>query len=164
MALRTIVINPGECAILPDTSNIVSVIEDGGGVLTSTCNDLPAPTTYACWKFDWEKSSAGALQDAVFTSLQVGDNTYNVPSTYNPYNNEITLTTNLYLSSWINTDPQLVGIVKLGCGILASSSYSLKIKIPSGLPAPTFKITNPSGAGNHIMYLVAITDSDCTSC
>lgn len=162
MALRTIVLTPGECAILPSTATVEAIVVDGSATYTATCDGLPAPTVYKCWKFEWEESSSGALQDAVFTSLIIGSNIYNVPEAYNDYNNESLLST-LKLADWMSTDPNLEGIVKVGCSDVVGD-YTLKIQIPEGLSAPVLKISNPYGGGNQILSMEAVEDNDCETC
>lgn len=150
---------------IPSTATVVSITVDGDGQISSECPNLPPVTGYKCWVFTWEDDESGSLQDAVFTSLTIGDNVYNVPSGYNPYDNDNSLISpyETLLGEWIDTNPQFEGLVLLGCDD-GTNSFSLKIQVPEGLSAPQLKITNPSGDGTHTLYLIAEEDEDCENC
>jgi len=165
MALRTIILKPGECATLPATATVQSVVLDGAITATSDCGTLPTPTGYTCYRFTWEEDNTGSFQIANFVSLIVGTNVYNVPSTYSNYNT-------ILIADWIDTDPQFGGIVKLGCDIQNGSTFVLKIKVPTGLAVPQLKVQQGSGDTDPITgttylltsYLVGEVDTDCDTC
>ena len=167
MALRTIILAPGECATIPSTATVESIVIDGSISVSSECDNLPDPTTYQCWMFNWEESDDGALQDAYFESLTIGSNVYNVPSAYNPYNNDNALIPTpdyeLKLADWLDNDQQFTGLVKLGCND-GLGDFTLKIEIPSGLPAPILKIVNPYASTTQVLYMHAVEDADCENC
>lgn len=81
-SLKTIVLRPGECVILPQDAVITSVILDGAASVTSTCGGLPAPSSYKCGFFslivDNDDNAGHPLneEDTYYTSLTVGGNTY----------------------------------------------------------------------------------------
>jgi hypothetical protein len=159
MAIRAIVLEAGECATLPNNSSILSVLIDGDAqVASSTCINLPTPSNYECWVFSWEEDDSGSMQDAIFESLIIGSNTYVVPPAYNEWNTQ-------NLSAWIQLDPQLTGVVKLGCNThTGGGTYILKINVAPGLGTPMLKVSNPDADGAVIMYLHAVTDADCETC
>lgn len=158
MAIKSIVLNIGECLTLPDTSSVVSVTVDGDGQITSDCKNLPNISSYVCYRFTWERDAGGSFQDARFVDLIIGDTAFPVPSNYNGYNSTL-------LANWINEQPQTFqGLVKVGCHNICSGTYILKLKIPSGLSAPQLKIFNPAGSGIPLYsYLIGVLDSDCNS-
>lgn len=168
MAIRILVLKPGECAILPKGAELTALIVDGDGQVTSTCDNLPEPSDYVCYQFFWEADSGGApLNDAVFESLIIGDNVYTVPSGYNDYGNKEPLLSayELYLGEWIDTDPALAGIVKFGCGAADGLERRLNIKIPEGVPVPKLKVRNVTGsAALTYFFIEATADGDCTDC
>lgn len=153
------VLNPGECATLPNNSSILSVLIDGDATIaSSTCANLPSPGAYECWVFSWEGDDSGSMQDAVFSSLTIGSNTYNIPSAYGNWNTQD-------LSAWVQDDPILTGVVKLGCNThTGGGTYILKIKVAPGLGTPILKVSNPDADGSSILYLHAVDGGDCTDC
>jgi hypothetical protein len=158
MAIKSIVLNIGECLTLPDTSSVVSVTVDGDGQITSDCKNLPNISSYLCYKFTWERDTTGSLQDAVFSSLIIGDTIFLVPSNYNNYNSTL-------LANWIDEQPlTFSGLVKVGCHNICSNVYYLKLKVPSGLPAPQLKISNGGGGIINYSYLIGVLDTDCNNC
>src|SRR5690349_7785562 len=79
MALKTVVLEPGDCIVLPSDANIVAVTANGAITASSTCDNLPDPTNYKCWRFMWADVSDDAdYNDAYFTGIKIGDTTYNV--------------------------------------------------------------------------------------
>lgn len=168
MALRTLILQPGECATLPSSTVVQSIVLDGAISVTSDCVGLPAPSGYICYSFTWEDDTAGSMQDALITELIVGTNTYNVPSSYQNYTADPDLLPpfdELNIGDWIESDPALIGIVKFGCFASPSSSRVLKIKVPSGIDAPKLKVVNGAGGGfSHVSYMIGVVDSDCTDC
>lgn len=158
MALRTIILKPGECATLPATATVQSVVLDGAITATSDCGTLPAPSEYLCYKFTYEQDTAGSMNDAYFVSLTVGTNIYNVPNAYSDYNA-------LAIDNWLQEDPQFGGIIKWSCDDKVSSTFILKVKVPSGLGAPTLKVANGSGPSfTNYSYLIGELDTECTDC
>ena len=159
MAIRAIVLSPGECATLPNNNSVTAVLIEGDAqVASSTCANLPTPGSYECWVFSWEGDDSGSMQDAAFDSLIIGTNTYMVPNAYSDFNTQL-------LSEWIQADPNLTGIVKLGCSThTGGGSYILKIYVAPGLGVPMLKVNNPDADGTIAMYLHAVTDADCTDC
>lgn len=165
MALRSIILRPGECATLPSTATVQSITLDGAISVTSDCTGLPAPTGYTCYRFAWEQDDNGSFQIANFVSLIIGTNVYNVPSGYNNYNTTL-------IADWIDTDPQFAGIVKLGCDGQNGNTFTLKIKVPTGLPVPQLKVQQGSGDTDPVTgdtylltsYIVGEVNTDCDTC
>lgn len=168
MAIRTLILLPGECVTLPATATIQSIVVDGAISASSDCTNLPAPSDYICYKFTWEEDSDGSMQDAKITQLIISTNTYNVPLSYQNYNANPDLLPpfdQLHIGDWIESDPALTGIVKFSCFESPSTSRVLKIKVPSGIDAPKLKVVNGAGGGfNHVSYMIGVVDSDCTDC
>lgn len=82
MAIRSIVIEPGQTIVLPREAVITSVILDGEISVTSSCGDLPEPTDYVCGAFfiwvDCDANDGHSMDEesTYYTSLTVGDTTY----------------------------------------------------------------------------------------
>lgn len=159
MAIRAIVLEPGECATLPNNDSVMAVLIDGDAqVASSTCASLPTPTSYECWGFSWEGDDSGSMQDATFTELIIGTNTYNIPFPYGDFNTQ-------NISDWVQIDPNLTGIVKHGCSThTGGGTYIFKILVAPGLGTPMLKIINPDADGEIVMYLHGVLDEDCESC
>lgn len=166
MAIRVIVLQPGECTVIPSTATVLAIAADGGN-LSSTCDNLPEITGYTCWEFSWEELGDD-FSTSYFESLTVGDNTYIVPSAYNPYNNRVSpFVDDLKLGEWIDNDPQFAGLVKRQCESYNSGNVTFRIKIPDGLPAPVLKIVNNTSGTPTDVYLYLIGEKvsgDCETC
>ena len=84
MALRTITLAPGECATLPSTATVQSVILDGAITATSDCSTLPAPTAYKCGYFylqvDVDASDLHSMDEehTYYTSVTVNNTTFEI--------------------------------------------------------------------------------------
>jgi len=82
MALQSVVLKPGECVVLPAGATISSLILDGSISVTSSCNDLPDPSAYACGVFYIiidEDENEGHSMDEKHTYIdyvQVGNTQY----------------------------------------------------------------------------------------
>src|SRR5688572_4297773 len=82
MAIKSIVIKPGECVTLPQDAEVTSVIVTGAATVNSTCDDLPEPTSYMCGAFfiwvDCDDNPGHSMDEesTQYTSLKVGNNTY----------------------------------------------------------------------------------------
>lgn len=162
MGLRTLVLEPGQEAVIPKGATITAVIVDGDGQVSSSCDNLPEPVGYLCYYFNWEDDNSGSLQDAEFESLTVGNNTYMVPASFAGINH----TDGDTLGVWINTAPEFAGIVKFGCE-QHSSDHLLKISVPDGLGVPSLKIVNPFSSTSVNLYMYGILDEadpDCETC
>ena len=158
MALRSITLSNGECATLPSSAVVKTVILDGAISITSDCSNIPSPSNYLCYKFTYEQDTSGSMLDAYFVSLTVGTNVYTVPDPYSDYNS-------LALDNWLQEDPQFGGIIKWGCDNKVSSTFILKVKVPSGLGAPILKVANGSGPSFvNYSYLIGEIDTNCTDC
>jgi hypothetical protein len=90
---KTAVLKPGECIILPEGATISSVILDGAASVTSTCGELPTPSTYKCGYFfiilDADDNAGHSMDmDTKYVSIKVGGNTYliNEPILYGDAN------------------------------------------------------------------------------
>lgn len=159
MALRAIVLKPGECATLPSTATIKSVTLDGAISITSDCQNLPSPTDYVCYKFTWEDDDGGSMQDAYIDKVIIGTNSYTPPTAYNQY------TQGQIFYLWLINEPALAGLIKEGCYDEPSTTNVIKIKVPAGIGAPQFKVINTSSGGfNNVSWLIGEVDEDCTDC
>jgi hypothetical protein len=84
MALRTIVIKPGEKIIVPYGTRIQSLVNDGSITVTSTCDNLPTPGSYRCGMFyvilDSDANTGHSMDETLtyFVNLKVGSNIYEV--------------------------------------------------------------------------------------
>lgn len=81
MAIQSVVLNPGDCVVLPAGATITSLILDGSITVTSSCADLPTPSNYKCGVFymnidDDDNSNHPNDEDSTsFTSIKFGDTT-----------------------------------------------------------------------------------------
>lgn len=79
---KTIIIHPGETIILPKDTEIDSLILDGSIEVTSTCNNLPDPSSYKCGYFyfilDVDDNEGHSMEETItlYQSVTVGTNTY----------------------------------------------------------------------------------------
>jgi len=82
MASKSVTLHPGETVILPAGTNITSIISDGSISVTSTCGNLPTPSSYVCGYFDIivdNDNNSGSPMDESNTSLKglkIGDTTF----------------------------------------------------------------------------------------
>lgn len=80
--LKSVVLEPGECVVLPQGAVIQSVVLNGDASVTSTCGTLPTPENYKCGYFsllvDNDDNSGHSMneEDTYYVSLQVGGTTY----------------------------------------------------------------------------------------
>ena len=56
---KYLTIFPGQTAVLKKSSNIVSVMNNGGVTYTSTCGTLPAAETMKCYSLSWAVTNNG---------------------------------------------------------------------------------------------------------
>lgn len=82
MAKKTIIIHPGEQVVLPIGTTIDSLIINGSISVTSTCDDLPAPTAQQCYGMEWSVSEDGAptldQAEATITYIKIGGVQYDI--------------------------------------------------------------------------------------
>ncbi len=84
MALKSIVLGPGECVTFPKDAVIKSVLVNGSISATSTCGTLPTPTAYKCGVFYvFVAVTSGDLgpldeENTFYISLKTGTNTYTI--------------------------------------------------------------------------------------
>lgn len=79
--LKSIVLEPGQCIVLPANAVIQSLIVNGNASATSTCGDLPAPENYKCGKFALFVSHESGTypldeDNTIYSRIKVGDTTY----------------------------------------------------------------------------------------
>lgn len=160
MAIRTVLIEAGKCAVFPSTADIISITSEDGGIVQADCSDVPDVTDYVCWKFTW--SSHTFDDDATFSQFILGNNTYQIPSAYKD-------TQSLDVATWIDNEPLFTGLVVLSCtnvfidGILPI--YSMKIQVPQGIAAPEFRVYDADPTVDLPVYLRGVEDdNDCTDC
>lgn len=102
MAIKTITINAGECAVLPAGAEVTTIIVNGGATVSSSCGTLPLPTAYKCGRFaffiDQEAGSDSPMEptQVVVESVKVGNTTWiinefgGLVSSHTTYNLHIT--------------------------------------------------------------------------
>jgi len=56
MASKVIILHPGEQVVLPSSTVIDELILIGSISVSSTCNDLPVPTSQQCYAMQWGAS------------------------------------------------------------------------------------------------------------
>lgn len=83
MATRTVTIKPGEKVILPLDAQIIDLVYDGSIAVTSTCNNLPPPSSYKCGYFIYvrdDEGGEGPFDEGVSTikSIKVGETTFTI--------------------------------------------------------------------------------------
>lgn len=80
--LKSVVLAPGQCIVLPAGTTIDSLIVTGNASATSTCGALPAPSSYKCGYFafylDSDTGNLKALDETTtqYVSVKVGSTTY----------------------------------------------------------------------------------------
>lgn len=81
---RSITLGPGDSIILPQGVDITSLITDGSISISSTCNNLPQPTAYACGSFtiviDVDNNDSHPMdeQNTYYQTLKVGNTSYDL--------------------------------------------------------------------------------------
>lgn len=76
---QTLVITPGQTAVIPAGATITSLILDGSISVTSSCDNLPEPSNYACGVFyiiiDEDENEGHSMDEkhTVIDSLTVGN-------------------------------------------------------------------------------------------
>lgn len=143
MAIKTIVIPAGECAVLPANATVIAIALNGAAAATSDCS-LPAPEEYKCWRFKWEdESDDNALDDAYFTAVKIGDTTYTVTgapvSEPNSFDNGADF---LFQAIPVSTPAGLVQNISSSGGE-AVNPKCLIFSIPESLGQPIIYWTNP---------------------
>ena len=84
MALKSVVLGPGECIVLPADAVINSVLVTGAASVTSTCGDFPPLDTYKCGLFsvfideDGGTGDPNDETDTYVSYIKIGSNTYNM--------------------------------------------------------------------------------------
>lgn len=79
--LKSVVLEPGDCIVLPAGAEIQSIVLNGDASVTSTCGTLPTPENYKCGKFamfvDQTTGTHPLDEDhTVYINVKVGDTTY----------------------------------------------------------------------------------------
>lgn len=79
---KSITLTPGQCFILPVGAVVQSVVTEGAIDVTSTCGDLPAPTSYKCGVFyfflDETADDDTAMEEeyVTYTQIKIGGTIY----------------------------------------------------------------------------------------
>lgn len=131
---RVTTLNPGDCFILPDGAEIVSVIINGTASVSSTCEDSLPIGTYKCWRFYWESSNNG-YDDVVFKYIQIGGVKYSLPD----ININANAANNLAYYIPIVTPSGLV----IDIATVPSEQTCIAFKIPDVLGEPVLYWSNP---------------------
>lgn len=91
MAIKSIVLGPGECVTLPADAVVTSIIVNGAITVESTCGDLPEPSSYKCGVFrffldDTSEDDDTAMEEehVTYSQIVVGENTYIINETAAP--------------------------------------------------------------------------------
>lgn len=161
MGQQVIVINAGQTAVIPANATITALVITGDAQVSSTCDNLPEPTEYKCWKFLWESTDQDtAHDDAYFTGINIGGTTYNLAgissAEVNTYDNGAD-----YLASVL----PLVLPAGLATGIVsgggeATDPKCLVIQIPETLDSPALYWSNPGFESGAFFPIEG--DCDCS--
>jgi len=108
MASKSVTLHPGETVILPAGTVITSMITDGSIEVTSTCGNLPTPTSYKCGYFyiivDNDANSGSPMDESntSYKGVTVGDVTFTMDTLVvtgtNPGTATPVATLNLYIT------------------------------------------------------------------
>lgn len=163
MAIRTVILKGGQSTVLPSSAEILSVVINGSVTATSTCDNLPEPTAYKCWRFVWQDVSADPnYNDAYFTGIKIGDATYSVEgapvSEANSYDNGPDF---LEQAIPVSTPEGLVTDI-VSSDPLLGDQKCIKISIPSGLGQPILYWTNPVTGGYTQSSAFLGEEDECT--
>lgn len=164
MALKTVVLESGECTVLPADVRIISLTADGSITATSSCGTLPTPGVYKCWRFVWEDmSDDDGFNDAFFTGIKIGSTTYNLVgapvSEVNTYDNGGEF---LPQAIPVSTPPGLVTDITTAGGE-AQNPKCITLNIPDSLPQPIIYWDNPT-LGGFIQHSAFFGEEDQCSC
>lgn len=166
MALKSIVLNPGECIVLPAGAEITSVLVNGAASITSTCGELPPIENYKCGYFflymDATTGNTHSMDsDSLYSSIKVGDTTsiLNELITHTDTDNPIPCSSaqlNLHLTdlaifqfmsvNWLEADDRIA--IKLYFQAPESLWDTIELKIDN------------RGVGNY-MYLRPQEETEC---
>lgn len=162
MSTNSIVIKAGQTVVLPRDVKVTGLFISGGLTVSSTCNNLPAPTPTACFVFSWETSATPAFGDAYFSHIILNDSfSYVIPDTNggNQYqdagNNEA-----LKVAGVISTIPNFAGTIIAYDQASVSSLRQIKIRLPYFGVLPKFRIVQPLTGYSQILYLESV-ETDC---
>lgn len=165
MGQQVLVLHAGESAVIPANSTILSLIVSGGAEVSSTCDNLPEPTSYKCWVFQWEDIDDDAYNDAFFTKIQIGTTDYSLVGIGVAGTNSYDEGSH-YIANALPfiTPAGLVTAISWGGGADASTKC-VAISIPEELGAPTlfWQNTNPGGSTQYSAFF-GVENADCTSC
>lgn len=138
-SLKTAVVRPGECVILPAGAVVTAVVVNGSASATNSCGDLPDPTSYKCGYFyiiiDVD-SNDGHSMDELYTqyqSITVAGNTYiineNIVTGDNPGTLVPVSTLNIHI-----TDTALFEFMDVQRTVLSKrQSINVYFKVPEAL-------------------------------
>lgn len=151
MAIRTIIIKPGEKVLLPQGTIVDSIITSGGVQVDSTCNNLPAPVTRQCYKIKWEFDGGDEWKGILF-----GGVTYMAAEG----NNSI-----LGLMQFISGNSDLSHMIGTYCASDNGTVGELFLAMPETL-GPTFEliVNKQIGTGDFKYYIHAEPQGDCADC
>lgn len=81
-SLKTVVLGPGECVMLPQGATVQAIVIDGAATVTSTCDNLVTPSSYKCGYFyficDVDDNDGHSMDEdyTYYTSVRIGGTTY----------------------------------------------------------------------------------------
>lgn len=82
MASKVIIIHPGETVVIPSGTEVTALILNGAISVTSTCDNLPAPTAQQCYAMEWSVGEDGQppldQAEATITYIKIGGVQYDI--------------------------------------------------------------------------------------
>lgn len=163
LSTKSITLGPGDCVILPRDAVITSVIINGAITASSSCNNLPTPTTYVCGVFylfaSVSSDDAGPLdeENTYYNSVTIGGTTYDIGEKVLQGDNPGTLTDISVLNSYI-TDS---GIFQFTGLALAALTDRQRIAVYFQVPADLFDETYLQISDRGTLYNLPPYEAAC---
>lgn len=154
MAIRSIIIKPGEKILLPAGTKIESIVTNGGILVDSTCDNLPAPTVRKCYKFVYELGGGDT-----FRGIQLGDTYYDSPVNTNLFS---------YFADNFPAMSNLSDLVTVYCqGVVDSQPQGhFWMAVPEAFGIPELKVNKQIGDPDFDFpfYIKGVADDQCPDC
>lgn len=162
MSTQSIIIKAGQTVVLPRDVIVTGLFISGSLNVSSTCNNLPAPTPTACFVFSWEVNATPAFTDAYFSHLILTD-TFSYELTNSSGNNQYEDggLEAIKVGARVAGIPNFVGTVIAYDQASVASLRQVKVRLPDFGILPKLRIVQPTAGYGQILHLEAVK-TDCT--
>lgn len=163
LSTKSVTLGPGDCVILPRGATILSVIANGAITATSSCDNLPTPTSYKCGVFylfaSVSSDDAGPLdeENTYYNAATIGGTTYTIGEKVLQGDNPGTPTDISVLNTYI-TDTGLFQFMGIGLTALTDRQ---KIAIYFQVPEDLFEDTVLQISDRGTLYNLPPYEATC---